>query len=706
MLILQLLLLNLELAHQVFFFSFINNKCKYKMSVSIFCSLSFLLFRFVFSVLAPPSCRWNCGSHLSSCSCSSSCQYHGTCCHDYHDYCHIYTPSPSDSTTVASCRSNCGSNLGSCSCAPFCQYYGRCCNDYYDFCQVTATTPTVNPTVGGPCGGDLTNSSGEFFSPQYPNNYPNNAYCTWTLLASETQVVNLTFTFVDLEECCDSIRVYDGPSATYPLLAHLPQDQRFHFSSPRNYLTVVFSSDHRGSRRGFRAQWVFSERPSCRGNCGYSFIPCSCTSSCQYYGNCCHDYYTYCQATTEPPTVTRPTCGGYYFDSGSISSPDYPNDYPNYAECVWQISAPAGQTIFLSFVDLEVQHCCDCDYVNVYDGSSTASSLLGKLCYNATTLQDFHSSSSYMTVLFRSDGSEGARGFLGFFSSSLPENTARVVCSSENMTIVIQRSYLDSLGIGWQNLYVDDHRCRPSANRYEVSFNFPIDMCGTNKTTKNGRVVYSNHVQVAQSKSGEITRQVEEFLLSVNCHKGQDTTVGTVCKTEVTINSTISGTGHFNTSMAFYHSRSFSYPILEFPYKVRLDQYLYVQVQLSKADNTLNLLVDSCVASPNHDFKARSYTLIQNGCAKDNTVHIYTNGRQYYAQFRFRAFKFLRTHSYVFLQCRVVVCADNDFNSRCRQGCRMRNRRSLDSSHHTETVTLGPITLKGADSAIKLEKED
>ncbi|XP_036448698.1 CUB and zona pellucida-like domain-containing protein 1 [Colossoma macropomum] len=446
--------------------------------------------------------------------------------------------------------------------------------------------------------------------------------------------------------------------------------------------------------------------PSCRGNCGYSFSPCSCTSSCPYYGNCCHDYYTYCSATTELPPVTRPTCGGHFFDSGSVSSPDYPNNYPDNAHCVWQLSAPAGQRIFLSFVDLELQHCCDCDYINVYDGSSIASSLLGKLCYNDITLRDFRSSSSYMTVLFRSDGSGVARGFIGFFSSSLPENTARVVCSSENMTIVIQRSYLDSLGIGWQNLYVDDHRCRPSANRYEVFFKFPIDMCGTNKTTKNGRVVYSNHVQAAQSKSGEITRQVEEFLLNVNCHKGQDTTVGTVCKTEVTINSTITGTGHFNTSMAFYHSRSFSYPILEFPYKVRLDQYLYVQVQLSRADNTLDLLVDSCVASPNHDFQARSYTLIQNGCAKDSTVYIYTNGRQYYAQFHFRAFKFLRTHSYVFLQCRVIVCADSDYNSRCRQGCRMRKKRSLDSSHHTETVTLGPITLKGAESATKAEKEE
>ncbi|XP_036449563.1 CUB and zona pellucida-like domain-containing protein 1 [Colossoma macropomum] len=418
------------------------------------------------------------------------------------------------------------------------------------------------------------------------------------------------------------------------------------------------------------------------------------------------------EPSTEPSTdsstatsVTQPTCGGHFFDSGSISSPDHPNYYPDNAYCVWQLSAPAGQRILLSFENLELHHCCDCDYIYVYDGSSNASSLLGKLCYNDTTLRDFRSSSSYMTVLFRSDSSGVARGFKGFFSSSLPKNTASVVCSSESMTIVIQRSYLDSLGISWYNLYVDDHRCRPSANSYEVSFNFPIDMCGTSKTTNKGQVVYHNHVRAASSQSGEITRQLEQFLLSVNCHIEQDTTVGIVYKTEVMINSTITTTGQFNASIDFYPSSSFSYPILEFPYEVRLNQDLYVQVQLSRADDTLDLLVDSCVASPNNNFQSRSYTLIQNGCAKDSTVYIYTNGRQYYAQFHFRAFKFLRTHSYVFLQCRVIVCADNDYNSRCRQGCRMRKKRSLDSSHHTETVTLGPITLKGAKSAVEVEKE-
>lgn len=62
--------------------------------------------------------------------------------------------------------------------------------------------------------------------------------------------------------------------------------------------------------------------------------------------------------------------------------------------------------------------------------------------------------------------------------------TARVVCSSDSMTIVIRRSYLNSLGLNWYDLYVDDHRCRPSANSYEVSFSFPVNSCGTSKKVR------------------------------------------------------------------------------------------------------------------------------------------------------------------------------------------------------------------------------
>ncbi|KAI4888650.1 hypothetical protein NFI96_007010 [Prochilodus magdalenae] len=597
-----------------------------------------------------PSCMWNCGYYMSTCSCYSSCEYYGDCCPDYYEYCGSTTAYPLTETAAPSCMWYCGYDFGSCSCSSSCQYYGTCCPDYYDYCGTTTYYPHTG-TGGAPCGGDLTNSSGEFFSPQYPNYYPDNAHCRWRLLASEGQVVNVAFTFVDLERCCDSINVYDGPSEYYPLLGRVAQNQTYHFTSNGNYLTVLFSSDYSVTRPGFRAEWDFS--------------------------------------------VTHPVCGGQLSGSGSISSPYYPDYYHDNADCSWQISAPSGQSVFLSFVDLELDRCCYCDYVNVYDGSSIYSPLLGKLCNNDTTPRDFRSSSSYMTVQFRSDSSGVARGFQALFTNSLSEDRARVTCSSDNMIIVIQKSYLDSLGISWHDLYVDDHRCRPTADSYEVSFNFPVYMCGTSTTTNNGRVTYNNHVRAAPSQSGEITREVEHFLLNVHCHMEQETTVGTVYKVKELINDTISGTGRFNASINFYPSSSFYYPIIESPYEVDINQYMYVQVHLNRADNTLDILLDSCITSPNPDFTDRSYTLIQNGCAVDSTTYIYTNGWYYYAQFRFRAFKFLRTHSFVYLQCNVIVCTDNDYNSRCRQGCRSsRKKRSLDSSHHTETVTLGPITLK------------
>ncbi len=60
-------------------------------------------------------------------------------------------------------------------------------------------------------------------------------------------------------------------------------------------------------------------------------------------------------------------------------------------------------------------------------------------------------------------------------------SAGRVDCSSDNMVIVIQRSYLNSLGLSSNDLYVDNHLCRPSISSTEVVFSFPLDACGTTK---------------------------------------------------------------------------------------------------------------------------------------------------------------------------------------------------------------------------------
>ncbi|KAK3563666.1 hypothetical protein QTP86_033511, partial [Hemibagrus guttatus] len=432
---------------------------------------------------------------------------------------------------------------------------------------------------------------------------------------------------------------------------------------------------------------------TCRNRCGYDNGLCSCTSSCRYSGNCCRDYNYYCSDLTSTPGSA---CGGSYYSSGFISSPYYPGYYHDNAYCLWQLQAPAGQTIFLSFQDFDLERCCNCDYVNVYDGPSTGSHLLGKLCHNDTNHLDFQSSSSFMTVLFRSDYSGVGRGFKAYFSSSLNHNTGRVNCSSDWMNIAIRKSYLDSLGFNWHDLYLDDHRCRPSTDYTYVTFNFPLDSCSTRRRTQNGRIIYTNNVRAAQSTSGEITRRYGHFLMFVSCVMERDSSVGTLYEAKEISNANITGTGRFNTTMSFYPSSSFSYPITESPYRVDLNQQLYVQVQLTRADPSLHLFIDTCVASPNNNFNIRNYDLIRNGCGRDSTVYIYKNGDRYFAQFSFRAFMFLRTHNQVFLRCDVIICADNDYGSRCRQGCRNRRKRSSSSDHRTEVLTLGPITLKDA----------
>ncbi|KAM9466666.1 CUB and zona pellucida-like domain-containing protein 1 [Clarias gariepinus] len=616
-------------------------------------------------------------------------------------YTEVTTGFPS-TTDHPSCRYNCGYNQGWCSCSSSCQYYGNCCHDYYYYCSQTTsdygkTTSGTWGTSEVPCGGYLTAPRGVFFSPNYPNHYPNNARCTWTLSAGELQVVSINFMFVDLESCCDFVRLYDGPNAQYPLLGSVNANQSASFNSSRAYLTVVFTTDGSVTRPGFQAEWTFKSAPMCKGRCGSSNSRCSCDSSCELYGRCCHDYYEYCSPETSAPV---PACGGSLQVSGFFSSPYYPSYYHDNAYCVWQLSARAGQTVFLSFQDLDLDRCCLCDYVSVYDGPSTSSRLLGQLCHSNTSHMDFQSSSSQMTVLFRSDYSGVGRGFKAYFTSSLSQSTGHVDCSSTRMNIVILKSYLDSLGFNWQDLHLDDYRCRASTDYYYVNFNFPLNSCSTVRKTQNGRIIYTNNVRGDQSVSGEIIRYETTFLWAVSCVMERDSSVRTLYEAELSTNVSIHGTGRFNTTMAFYPSSSFSYPITQFPYQVDLNQQLFVQVQLTKSEPSLHLFIDTCVASPNHEFSIRTYDLIRNGCRRDSTVTIYRNGDRYYAQFGFRAFMFLRTHNQVFLRCDVIICTDNDYNSRCRQGCRNRRKRSLTSDHHTEVVTIGPIKLKGPEEAV------
>lgn len=54
--------------------------------------------------------------------------------------------------------------------------------------------------------------------------------------------------------------------------------------------------------------------------------------------------------------------------------------------------------------------------------------------------------------------------------------------------------------------------------------------------------------------------------------------------------------------------------VTEYPYKVELNQNLYVQVDVSRPDSNIILFLDTCVASKSpNDFVSRPYYLVRNG---------------------------------------------------------------------------------------------
>lgn len=77
---------------------------------------------------------------------------------------------------------------------------------------------------------------------------------------------------------------------------------------------------------------------------------------------------------------------------------------------------------------------------------------------------------------------------------------------------------------------------------------------------KNGRVVYTNTLRAYGTSSGEITRQ-SQLKMNVGCRMEQDSVAQIMYLVEHHGNSSITGTGRFNTSMDFYTSSSFYYKV-------------------------------------------------------------------------------------------------------------------------------------------------
>ncbi|XP_033106655.1 uncharacterized protein LOC117108667 [Anneissia japonica] len=225
-------------------------------------------------------------------------------------------------------------------------------------------------------------------SPNFPQNYENNMYCTAIIKAPEGETITLTFTAlnVEYENSCeyDYVEVRDSvdsfESSQRFCGAILPEP----ITGEGNQLAVIFRSDQSVISSGFSASYVISG----------GIIP---TESNRV-------------STTENSGLVIDGCNiESNLESGTFTSPNYPALYDNDLDCTYTINVAKNQIITLSFIEfrLEAQSSCVWDYLLVdgvrYCGTNSP----------ATLTSDIGSS---LTFALHSDYSIGAPGFLAEYS--------------------------------------------------------------------------------------------------------------------------------------------------------------------------------------------------------------------------------------------------------------------------------------------------
>uniref|UniRef100_A0A8C3F4L8 Scavenger receptor cysteine-rich domain-containing protein DMBT1 n=1 Tax=Chrysemys picta bellii TaxID=8478 RepID=A0A8C3F4L8_CHRPI len=444
---------------------------------------------------------------------------------------------------------------------------------------------------------------------------------------------------------------------------------------------------------------IFLDDVQCRGNEHFVW-------QCQHRGwgihNCGHsedagvilyinDSYVFYFLTFY--SAAKYTCGGVLqSSSGTFQSPFYPGNYPNNADCVWEIEAVSNYRVTLSFSDIVTEGgTCQYDYIEIYDGPLYTSPLLGKICYGSYLT--YTSSSNLMTVRFHSDSSITKRGFRAAYYTIPADQNTTLLCLPEYMHAVVNRAYLHSHGYNAWDVSLNDPYCRPNITSNYVIFNIPYNGCGTRREGNNNTIIYSNLIKAISS--GYIIKRQKDLHLHINCKMLQNRWIEIMYVAEDVTEVNETQYGRYNVTISFYKTSSFSWPVYDSPYYVDLNQNLFLQASIHSSDPNLVLFLDTCVASPDpNDFTTVTYDIIRSGCVRDPTYLKYYSPYSSTIRFKFNAFKFINNHTSVYLQFKMVVCRVYDYSSRCYQGCIPRSKRDTSSYQEEVDVILGPIELQ------------
>ncbi|CAH3157615.1 unnamed protein product, partial [Porites evermanni] len=224
-----------------------------------------------------------------------------------------------------------------------------------------------------PCGEqNITVWSGTLQSPNYPSPYSKNMDCYWLIRVAEGNNIEIEFQDLSAEKNAncpnDYIEILDGSYGSTVVISRLcgfslqdVDDKTFVSSS--NMLLVHMHTDNDKENRGFLAKH--------KGICDVRLTALS----------------------------------------GTIMSPNHPDNYPTRLACVWLIDVGYGYHTTLTFHKfmLEKNEGCSFDWLSVKEGNSTSSPEKARVC--GDVLPPIIEASGPVTITFNTDGDKEFKGF-------------------------------------------------------------------------------------------------------------------------------------------------------------------------------------------------------------------------------------------------------------------------------------------------------
>ncbi|XP_067347382.1 CUB and zona pellucida-like domain-containing protein 1 isoform X1 [Channa argus] len=276
---------------------------------------------------------------------------------------------------------------------------------------------------------------------------------------------------------------------------------------------------------------------------------------------------------------------------------------------------------------------------------------------------------------------------------------ATVTCNQTTIMVEVKKD--DLIRHNENNLHLNDlmdPACDLAArsNTTHLMAVMSLKTCGTKIEEDDDNIFFKN--QITTSDTNETISRTNDVEIAFLCvyPKRANMTLGFTHKNPYSFSEKSFGT--FNFQFEFFESQLFQNQIAASRYPVQFDlqQMIFMQIDASTFTPTLELFVESCRATPYDNPNSHiSYSIIENGCVKDDTVQIYSSSP---SQFKFgmEAFEFIGAYPEVYITCTVILCEAGVPGTRCSQGCTPSNspgKREVAAQTSKHSISQGPLLL-------------